>query len=610
MSGQVAHCVRSHASVLLRNVGLAALLWLAGAPPSARASSVTFPEPGQVLPEDESRSAQRPVALALEVGYAGIPPGNTSPLRVRAGQSFFINQIDLREVKPLKKEEGSEGLKRGWSAFAGLDWGGVQEVDEEPVLLPNADGTYTRRHFYRRARWMEQASVIKVQPVDARGRSTGPSVELHIGRGDRRQSSDDFFVRRLRAVRTLSDCKGPSDCGSASRISDELLVELRNARTGAMPFTLSRDTRALRLSWTMLPDNAFFTLPIEQEERPAYAYGASVDIQVLTPPRYNGTYAAGTKITFQLTLRDGAGRRLHPPGSLPTYEEFRSGAVDSGIQYYRAFFEPTTTYYLRKHRERMLMTQIIGPAQKIQPIRSILSLDDFLMNDVQTPATLERDGVFSQVQTLPAGPTLFGGAFEPERWNDPVSDTWTYTLPRNASAGTYLVTVKGRRVYLGEDIPFNHTISLQVETPRPSQAELTTGPCTTCHEKGGELSTVLHANDNRAACNGCHAPLGFELEGPIYVRTHFIHSRSGRFNATHPASASTDFSPAQCGHCHLQAESIQRTSKSACLSCHKSYPETHVKDYGPITSMYVGGGPESFQQCTDSCHKTHPDSNL
>ena len=50
-------------------------------------------------------------------------------------------------------------------------------------------------------------------------------------------------------------------------------------------------------------------------------------------------------------------------------------------------------------------------------------------------------------------------------------------------------------------------------------------------QQGGELAKVLHGNDNRAACAGCHAPLGFELEGPIFVRTHFIHSRSDRFDA-------------------------------------------------------------------------------
>ncbi|MET0404722.1 MAG: cytochrome C, partial [Cystobacter sp.] len=517
MSGREALCVRRHAFVLLRNVGLAALLWLAGSARPVLAASVTFPEPGRVSAADEDELARKPVPLALELGYEGLPPATLPPLRVKAGQTFFINQIDLREVKASANKPGTQGLTEGWKGFAGLDWAGVAQVDAESVLLANGEGTFTRRHFFRGARWMEQASTFTVQPMDERERPTGAPMRLNIGRGDRHLDTDDFFVRRLRAVRTLGDCAGPRDCASAKKVSDEVLVELRNARTGALPFTLPANARALRITWTMLPPGAFFTLPLQQEERPAYAYGASVDIKVLTPPRFNGTYASGTKITFQLTVRDGTGKRLHPEGRLPTYNEFASGQVDSGLQYYRAFAEPTTTYYLRKHRERMMMTQIIGPLQKVQPIRSILSMEDFLLNDVQTPGTLERDGVFSQVQTIPSGPKLFGGAFDPAHagWDAPVSDTWTYTLPRNAAPGTYLVTVKGRRVYMGEDIPFSHNISIQVDTPRPSEAQLTTGPCTSCHTEGGELSKVLHANDNRAACNGCHAPLGFELEGPI-----------------------------------------------------------------------------------------------
>jgi hypothetical protein len=338
---------------------------------------------------------------------------------------------------------------------------------------------------------------------------------------------------------------------------------------------------------------------------PTYAYGFSIDVKAVTPPRADGTYAPGTAVTFQLGLRDGAGKLLHPAGGLPSYNEVVFGQNEPGIQYYRAFsfIDPSTTYYRRKHRERMLMTQIIGPAQRIQPIRSIVELDAFLgADDVQTIGTLERDGVYSQFQTFPPSNKLFGGAFFPETkgWDAPVSTSWTYQLPENAEPGTYLVTVKGRRVYLGEDVPASRTIEIQVGTPLRTQATLTTGSCKTCHNEGGEFTQVLHGNDNRAACAGCHAPLGFELEGPIVVRTHFIHSRSDRFEAPKE----------QCSNCHLTQESTQRTSKAACLSCHKSYPDSHVARFGPIESMYVGGGRESFQQCTGACHTTHPGSGF
>ena len=89
--------------------------------------------------------------------------------------------------------------------------------------------------------------------------------------------------------------------------------------------------------------------------------------------------------------------------------------------------------------------------------------------------------------------------------------------------------------------------------------------------------------------------------GPLYVRTHFVHARTDRLNA--PLT--------ECANCHLDRASIERTSKSACLSCHKQYPADHVARFGPVVDMYIGGTPgDSFQQCTTSCHRTHPRSQL
>jgi hypothetical protein len=539
------------------------------------------------------------VGLALEVEN-----GMGVPLKVRAGQTFFINQLDLRASVTATRDEGVAGLRLAGD-FAKLPWKGVTLADEEPLLSPNPDGTFTRRRFYRSARWMEQPSVFTVQPVDAQGRSTGRAISLRIGGDDTRGPNDTFFIRRLRAIQWAHDCRTATDCTTARNFSEEALVEVRHARMGAPLFSLSPSTRALRVSWSVRP-GAPYSIPVEQVENPPHAHGFSIDVRAVTPPREDGTYAPGSDVAFQLTLKDGAGNRLHPAGSLPTYNEVHSaGGNAAGIQYYRAFgfIDPSATYYRRKHRERMLMAQLIGPAQRIQPIRSIVELDAFLgPEDVQTIGTLERDGVYALFQTFPPANDLFGGAFDPTHagWAAPVSDTWTYKLPANAEPGTYLVTVKGRRTYLGEDLPASRTLEIQVGTPARTEARRTTGACESCHTQGGALSQVLHANDNLATCAACHAPLAFELEGPIAVRTHFIHSRSDRFDA--PLE--------KCSTCHLSQESTQRTSKAACLSCHKSYPDSHVKQFGPLESMYVGGGRESFQQCTGACHTTHPGSGF
>lgn len=536
------------------------------------------------------------VGLAVEVDN-----GIGVPLQLKRGQTYYLNQIDLRASTSTNHDEGVAGLD-ATGDFADLDWCGVSLADQEFILLSNADGTFRRRRFYRDADWMNTESYFVLEQLDANGNPVGVSTVVDAGVDHQRHDSDSFFDRRFRAIQWTNDCRSTTDCSGATSFDEEALVELRYRMQPGSTFALDAGTAALRLRWSLHPADTY-TIPVAQVDAPAYAYGFAIDVAAVTPPRADGTYAPGSDITFQVTLRDGDGNRLHPPGSLPSYDDVIFGPNPAGIQYYRAFFDPTTTYYRRKHRERMLMAEFIGPAQNAQPIRTIIDLDKFLTpDDVQVTGTLAADGVHAEFHTFPTAHDLFGGAFDPDHvgWTLPVPDTWTHHIPADAPAGTYYLSIKGRRTFMGEDVPYSRTLEVQVGSTMHTSPTLTTGPCASCHSGASALSNVLHANANRGTCAGCHVPLGFELEGPIYVRTHFIHSRSRRYDA--PLT--------QCASCHLTPESIQRTSKSACLSCHKSYPDWHVTMFGAVESMYVGGGRESFQQCTTTCHRTHPGSQL
>jgi hypothetical protein len=536
------------------------------------------------------------VGLAVEVDN-----GVGVPLKLKHGQTYYLNQIDLRASITSTTDEGVAGLDHSGD-FADLWWPGVHLDDQEFILLSNPDGTYTRRRFFRDALWMNIPSFFVLEQVDANGQRVGAIAIVSAGIDGHRYESDGFFDRRFRAIQWTYDCVSSTDCTGATSFQEEALVELRYGMHPDYTFALDPNTTALRLHWSLKPGQPY-SIPVEQVETPAYAYGFSIDVTPVTPARADGTYAPGSDITFEIALKDGAGTMLHSPGALPSYNDVVFGPNPAGIQYYRAFFDPTTTYWRRKHRERMLMAEFLGPAQNAQPIRTIIDIDKFLNeDDVQITGTLAVDGVHSEFHTFPTARDLFGGAFDPTHagWAVPVPDTWTHTIPADAPAGTYYLNVKGRRTFMGEDIPFSRTVEVQVGSATRTEPTMTTGPCTSCHSGPSALGKILHANDNRGTCAGCHVPLGFELEGPIYVRTHFIHSRSRRYDA--PLE--------RCANCHLTAQSIQRTSKSACLSCHKSYPESHVTEFGPIESMYVGGGRESFQQCTTSCHLTHPQSGL
>lgn len=573
---------------------------LALAATASCSSSSAGEEPGEAASEavaaEASAISPSAVGLALQVEN-----GVGVPLQLRAGQTFYVNQIDLRAAIDTGVDEGVSGLATSGD-FAGLSLAACEAGQSGRTEPPERRWDVQSPPVLQRSVVDEAKSTFRLEQLDATGKVLGPVVELDIGKDDKRKDGDAFFIRRLRAIQWTYGCASPSDCSNPASFQEEALVEVRDAMNPRKPFTLKPSTTALRLSWS-LRSGPGYLIPVSQVASPPYAYGFSIDIDPLTPPGPNGTYAPGTDITFQATLRDGAGARLHPPGALPSFIEAELAPNATGIRYYNAFFDPTVVYYRRKHRERMMIAQFLGPLQDTQPIRSIVEFDDFFNPDgIQHVGLPQRDGFFADALLFPRGYALFGGAFNPTHaaWAAPVSDTWTSHIPDNALPGTYIVTMKARRVYLGEDTPFTRTITVQVGSPAPTSAALPTGKCGACHGGGGSLADILHANDNLASCNGCHAAIAIELDNPVYSRAHFIHSRSGRYDA--PLK--------KCSQCHKANASIQRTSKSACLSCHTTYPSSHVNQFGPITSPFVGGGPESLQQCATTCHLTHPGSGL
>jgi hypothetical protein len=580
-------------AVLAAILGAAACSAVASSDERASSSSAALAP----TPCDESRQPQGPTSTATPIGLAlEVDDGTGKAIQVRAGQTFWLEIVDLRASTTSTVDEGINGLKTTGD-FAQLPWGNPRLEGVSPDVLANTDGTFTQRTFFDNATWMRVPSALLLEQIDAAGKVVAPPILTSIGSADDERPSDGFFIRRLRAIQWTNDCVSTTDCTGASNFLEEALVEVRNAVDRSNTFRIHPNTAAFRLSWSL--KSSSWTIPITQVATPTYDYGFNIDIDAVTPPSAAGYYLPGTDITFRTTLRDGAGNRLHPVGSLPTYNEAELGPDEAGIQYYRAFFDPTTTYWRRKHRERNMIAEIIGPEQDIQPIRSFVELTSiFDPSGVQLVATPSRDGMFAEYVTFPSANNLFAGG---AGWDAPVSDSFTYHLADDAKPGTYDVTMKGRRVYLGQDIPYTRSIKIQVGTRTQTHATLNTGKCEACHTGTGKsLDDLLHANSDRTTCTACHAPLGFEYDGPIYVRVHYIHARSGRY---------TD-NLTNCASCHTDEQGIQRTSKSACLSCHQSYDDWHVKKYGPIIDTYVGGARESFDQCSSTCHTTHPGSHL
>ncbi|NVB80063.1 MAG: cytochrome C [Kofleriaceae bacterium] len=520
---------------------------------------------------------------------------------MRKNQRVWVNQIDMRASVLTSTDEGVASLDTTGD-FATLDWRNTKFVDQSFVSTPNADGTWTRRRFYRESNWMEQPSKFSIEQLDAAGRVIGgcDDYEVSSGKEHHRTDNDDFFDRRLRAIQWTNDCASTTDCSTATHFEEEALVELRYASSDhPETFKFDSRTRQLRVTWTA--NHRAYFIPVEQVANPEWDYGFKIDLAVTTPPAANGTYAPGQLLTVEFTLRDGQGKPLHDPGVLPTFQDFLTGNTPSGIQYWDVT-QRVATYYRRKHKEKQMVIAINGPMQDTQTIHNTI---DFVGSIITSPegsvrtASPATEGFYGAANAVPDWPILLG--IQP--LNSPVDNVVQFTLPADAKPGTYKIVMKARRSYLGEEIPAATVISLQVGTPTPTKKVLDTGPCTSCHKDGSSLSVISHAisANDRDTCTTCHGPLVFEPETPVYVRTHFIHSRTNRLNK-----------PLQkCESCHLNRTGIQRTSKSACMSCHKSYPASHVAQFGPVVDMYIGGTlDDSFQQCTSSCHKTHPGSSL
>src|ERR1043165_1595553 len=289
------------------------------------------------------------------------------------------------------------------------------------------------------------------------------------------------------------------------------------------------------------------------------------------------------------------------PGVLPTLQDYQTGNDQGGIDYWNVP-EKVMTYYRRKHMEKQMVVAIVGPMQATGTNRDTLDFIAAILGSHDGAVAVAQPGAqgfYAEAAAVPAWRTLIG--VDPP--GSPVGDTVRLTLPASAAAGTYKIVMKARRSYLSQEIPAAKVIESQVGTAQHTAKTLDTGPCASCHQGSSDLARVSHAlpADQRDVCTTCHVPLPFEPEGPLYVRTHFIHARTHRLGAP----------LIRCANCHLDGKGIQRTSKSACLSCHKSYPPDHVARYGPVVDMYIGGTlADSFGVCSTSCHTSHPSSGL
>lgn len=375
-----------------------------------------------------------------------------APLTLVGAAPRYLREIDLVATVPTATDQGIQPLLDA-SELAALDWTGVEMVEED--WRPAGDGTFIRQRFYRKARWMERPSLFLVTPTDDAGRPVSPPLRAH---------ADDAFVRRFAARQTAFGCPAEGDCRGAAFVAQGL-VQLRgplNAGQRARP--IPANATRLSLRWSEQP-TADRTVPVAHAA-PAdfpYGYGFQPALEAIDPPANASHYVPGETVRFRITFRDGAGRRLHSAGGLPTYGQFLRGEVPSGLRYYNGFALFPTLYYALKHREGLMAVALLGPLDKLKTPQTTVGLEQF-GGAQATFASPAADGFTSLFANIPPNPIVFGG--DPADDETPVSDVVPITIPADALPGTYVATLKARREWAGEAL--NRAVTREIKWgPRP-----------------------------------------------------------------------------------------------------------------------------------------------
>jgi hypothetical protein len=481
--------------------------------------------------QDNTASAA-PVGLSLL-----FQNGAMAPITLAGDAPRYLQEIDLVATVPTADDQGIQPLIDN-SEFSSLDWTGVEMVEED--WRPAGDGTFIRQRFYRKARWMERSSLFLVTPTDDEGRAVGAPLRAYAGT-ERLTNADDAFVRRFVARQSAFGCPSQGDCTGAAFVAQGL-VQLRVAlHPGQQARTIPAEAARLSLQWTEQA-NLRRTVQVAHaapEDFP-YGYGFQPALEPVNAPANGTHYMPGETVRFRVSFRDGAGQRLNPEGSLPTYGQFLRGEVPSGLRYYNGFALFPTLFYALKHREGLMAVALLGPLDRLKTPQTTVALEEFGggQADFATPAV---DGFTSLFANIPPNPIVFGG--NPGDDDTPVSDIVPITIPADALPGTYVATLKARREWGGEALNRAVTREIQIGTAAPTPFVAKTGPCNTCHSGASALPSLLHGLADRRACYSCHSALAFEPDAPIDIRVHTVHDRSERFASLGSIT--------NCGLCHL-----------------------------------------------------------
>jgi hypothetical protein len=448
-----------------------------------------------------------------------------APITFVGNPGRYLQEIDIVSTSvPGSVDAGVQPLITNGGDLAGLDWTGVHQVEETTTKAAN--GTFTRVRYYRGANWMTRLSTFTLRAMDAAGTWIGTPITADAGFDNHiSEDQDDGWVRRFVARQTATLCPTATSCTGATFVAQGL-VQFRDAlRPNRVTQVLPANAVAMELRWSQ--STHVYRVGLNHAATTAfpYGYGFKPQLQAVTSPANGSFYMPGNQVQLRITLSDGAGHRLHPAGSLPTYaaaDGVNGGSDPSGIHYYNPKLNPQL-YYALKHRESNSLVALAGPTDKMTTPKELAPIDVCTPAQVVT-ASAAVDGFSALIVGFPPF-RVTRCAADP---TTPVSDIVTFTIPTDARPGTYIAALKARREFGGEALARGAILDLQVGSANTTPAASKVGKCQECHQGRSDFTVILHGLPDRRPCAACHN--GSTFIGAYDVRVHTIHDRSNRFD--------------------------------------------------------------------------------
>lgn len=526
------------------------------------------------------------------------PVAPTGRMQMLAGTSYFLSRLTMMDLaENLHTDFADPGAAAPWfgtsSDFKELDWKGLTILRDEITKKFNDEtGAYIREVIYGNAAWqLDENFSFLVEVLDTDG--TVRNMQVFRRADFLAETPETGHTRISWRVDNIGPPRMPGDnvarptpgVGPPPRYVTNARIDFAQSTIPTRTIDIDRllvGDGAIRVTWSLMPHKPLYfpVTFINEDQRPKTCFapdgtmvacGFSLNPRaVLSMPANGEYYVPGETFDMRMLIEDGEGNALHQPDALPSYGQYLRGE-SNGLTYLNFGY---SFRYLE--RDGLSGAKIAGPLQNFRYTQE--GTINWFENTTEEPSVAES---FAVLDILP-------GIRE-----DPVRATTRVHLPADAEPGTYSVTVKAHRQFLGERISKANTFFFQVGQAEPTSYPNRIGNCQICHRGVLSLDNVHHgiAVDHVEGCKTCHSTR-------LVQKFHRIHMYSPKY-----PMAKND-----CTVCHLTRESAVRPSVDACSSCH---PDVHGDEYFNMRFTESGDGPSRYSNCAQSCHvNTTPNNHL